>query len=86
MTLVFRNQEGSDVCFKVRPDIQLGTLILAYARKMSPVAGSTPVVTLQDVPQMFRFDGQRVQAHLTPLDYEMEDGDIIDVAQEQLGD
>ena len=34
----------------------------------------------------FLFDGERLSANQTPRELEMEDGDVIDVMVEQMGD
>jgi small ubiquitin-related modifier len=40
---------------------------------------------LQPGSVRFLFDGDRVDAEKTPVDYDMEDGDSIDVVMEQVG-
>ncbi|KAI0978272.1 hypothetical protein GJ496_005546 [Pomphorhynchus laevis] len=69
------NQDGNEVHFKVKATTSMAKLTKSYAERMG--------VQLQSL--RFMFDGNRINEKDTPKELEMEDGDVIEVYQEQVG-
>ena len=69
-------QDGNEIYFKVRRNVRLQTLMHAFCNRQGVTMGSV----------RFLFDGNRINDMQTPSQLEMEDGDIIDVMVEQMGD
>ena len=77
LNLVFRDQSGSEVHFRVWPHTKMHKVLQAYCQKKSLEQGSV----------RFVFDGFRVGQEETPAERRgMEDGDIVEVYSEQAGD
>ena len=70
------DQEGIEIFFTLKRRTRLGKLMSAYCQRQG--------LATQGV--RFLFDGERLNAYHTPVEMDMEDGDIIDVMREQLGD
>jgi small ubiquitin-related modifier len=68
-------QDNSEVHFKVKLTTNLGKLKKSYSDRQG-----VPVSSLR-----FLFDGKRINDDETPKQLEMEDGDAIEVFQEQVG-
>lgn len=75
INLVCKDQTGTEVHFKVKLHTKLEKVFAAYCAKKSIDVNSV----------RFVFDGSRVQKDQTPQDLGMDDGDTIDVFQEQIG-
>lgn len=67
--------DNSEVHFKIKKTTQLKKLKQAYADRQG--------VSLQSL--RFLFDGQRIADEMSPKALEMEEGDVIEVYQEQTG-
>jgi small ubiquitin-related modifier len=67
--------DNSEVHFKIKKTTQLKKLKQAYADRQG--------VSLTSL--RFLFDGQRVSDEMSPKTLEMEEGDVIEVYQEQTG-
>lgn len=68
-------QDNSEVHFKVKLTTNMGKLKKSYSDRQG-----VPVNSLR-----FLFDGRRINDDETPKALEMEDGDCIEVYQEQVG-
>lgn len=68
-------QDNSEVHFKVKLTTNMGKLKKSYSDRQG-----VPVNSLR-----FLFDGKRINDDETPKQLEMEDGDTIEVYQEQVG-
>ncbi|CAF1523618.1 unnamed protein product [Rotaria sordida] len=68
-------QDHSEVYFKAKMTTSMGKLIKSYAKRQGVAVDSL----------RFVFDGKRINDDETPELLEMEDNDIIDVYQEQIG-
>ncbi|XP_026819436.1 small ubiquitin-related modifier 3-like [Rhopalosiphum maidis] len=68
-------QDNSVIQFKIRKNTQLRKLMNAYCEKTGLVYNSV----------RFRFDGQSVNANDTPASLNLEEGDTIEVFQQQTG-
>lgn len=68
-------QDNSEVHFKVKYSTNMGKLKKSYSDRQG-----VPVNSLR-----FLFDGRRINDDETPKQLEMEDGDTIEVYQEQVG-
>ena len=68
--------EDATAPFKMKKTIPMSRLMNAYCQRQG--------VNLNAV--RFIFDGSRINSSQTPEDLEMEDGDVIDVMMEQVGD
>lgn len=68
-------QDNSEVHFKVKLSTNMGKLKKSYSDRQG-----VPVTSLR-----FLFDGRRINDDETPKQLEMEDGDVIEVYQEQVG-
>ena len=69
-------QNGNETFFKMKKKTPIGKLMNAYCQRQG--------VNLNAV--RFLFDGERLRESHTPEYLEMEDGDVIDVMMEQVGD
>ncbi|CAG8495933.1 2313_t:CDS:2 [Paraglomus brasilianum] len=67
--------DHNEVFFKIKRTTQLKKLMEAYCERQGKAMASV----------RFLYDGERIQAHHTPAELDMEDGDAIDVMVEQLG-
>ncbi len=68
-------QDNTEVQFKVKLTTNMGKLKKSYSDRHG-----VPVNSLR-----FLFDGRRINDEETPKQLEMEDGDVIEVYQEQVG-
>ncbi|PNW72397.1 hypothetical protein CHLRE_16g675861v5 [Chlamydomonas reinhardtii] len=75
INLVVKDQEGSEVHFKVKMKTKLEKVIDAYCKKKALDASTI----------RFLYDGNRVNPTNTPAELGMEDGDTIDCLITQLG-
>jgi small ubiquitin-related modifier len=75
INLIVQDQAGAQVHFKVKTHTRLEKVIAAYCQKKAIEPSSV----------RFVFDGTRVNPASTPEDLGMDDGDSIDVFQEQVG-
>jgi hypothetical protein len=66
---------SSEVFFKVKKTMRLEKVMRAFCERQGKVFDST----------RFVFDGTKLAQDQTPADLDMEDGDIIDVFEEQIG-
>ncbi|GFH16884.1 small ubiquitin-related modifier [Haematococcus lacustris] len=72
ISLIVRDQQGSEVMFKVKPHTKL--------QKVSPITH------VRHMPgPLFLFDGARIEDDNTPTSLHMEEGDRIDCVVEQIG-
>ncbi|EGT57878.1 hypothetical protein CAEBREN_08029 [Caenorhabditis brenneri] len=69
------SQDSNEVIFRVKPGTSMAKLKNSYASRTGAAVG-----TLR-----FLFDGTRLKDEDTPKSLEMEDDDVIEVYQEQLG-
>ncbi|PNW72396.1 hypothetical protein CHLRE_16g675749v5 [Chlamydomonas reinhardtii] len=75
INLVVKDQQGTEVHFKVKTKTRLEKVFNAYCNKKGMDTASV----------RFLFDGERVNANSTPEQLEMADGDVIDCVIEQVG-
>jgi len=75
INLKVTGQDGSVVHFKIKKMTPLRKLMSAYCERTDVKMGS----------MRFRFDGQPINETDTPSQLDMEDGDAIDVFQQQTG-
>lgn len=75
INLKVTGQDGSVVHFKIKRNTPLRKLMSAYCDRTGVKVDS----------MRFRFDGQPINETDTPSMLEMEDGDSIDVFQQQTG-
>jgi small ubiquitin-related modifier len=75
INLKVTGQDGSVVHFKIKKMTPLRKLMSAYCERTGVKMGS----------MRFRFDGQPINETDTPSQLDMEDGDAIDVFQQQTG-
>lgn len=75
LQLVVKDQNGTEVHFRVKTKTKFEKIIAAYCQKKGIDASSI----------RFVHEGQRVQRHDTPEDLGMEDNDSIDAITEQTG-
>ncbi|XP_034868145.1 small ubiquitin-related modifier 2-like, partial [Mirounga leonina] len=68
-------QDGSAVQFMIKRHTPLSNLMKAYCERQG--------LSMSQI--RFRFDGQPINETDTPAQLEMEDEDIIDVSQQQIG-
>lgn len=68
-------QDNSEVHFKVKLTTNMGKLKKSYSDRQGVPVGSL----------RFLFDGKRINDEETPKTLEMDDGDVIEVYQEQVG-
>lgn len=75
INLKVTGQDGSVVHFKIKKNTPLRKLMSAYCERTG----------VKMEAMRFRFDGQPISETDTPSQLEMEDGDSIDVFQQQTG-
>ncbi|ELT89488.1 hypothetical protein CAPTEDRAFT_18771 [Capitella teleta] len=75
INLKVTGQDGSVVHFKIKKNTPLRKLMTTYCERTGVKMGS----------MRFRFDGNPINEHDTPSTLDMEDGDAIDVFQQQTG-
>lgn len=75
INLKVTGQDGSVVHFKIKKNTPLRKLMTAYCDRTG----------VKMEAMRFRFDGQPINETDTPAGLEMEDGDSIDVFQQQTG-
>jgi small ubiquitin-related modifier len=75
INLKVKDQDNAEVHFKVRTGTKFKKIFDAFMTRKALQPGSV----------RFLFDGTRIDAEKTPVDYDMEDGDSIDVMMEQVG-
>jgi len=71
-----RSQEGSEIHFKIKTTTTMQNLMDAYCKQRGVNSASV----------LFLLDGDPINVTETPDTLEMEDGDVIDVHQQQTGD
>lgn len=69
------HQNGEAIYFKLQRDTKLGKLMNAYHKRMGTDSTTT----------RFLFDGSRINPEDTPASRKMEDKDVIDAMQLQVG-
>ena len=69
-------QDGDELTFESKRRAPLGKLMRAFSARQG--------ISMNAV--RFLFDGQRLGTQQTPDELEMEEGDVIDVMVEQMGD
>ncbi|KIK36824.1 hypothetical protein CY34DRAFT_16124 [Suillus luteus UH-Slu-Lm8-n1] len=69
------NYEGTQITVKVKHIMPFKKIFDAAEKRFGKEPGTFK----------FTYDGKRLRAENTPMDMEMEDGDIIDAHLEQLG-
>lgn len=69
LQLAFKGEDASELQMRVRNDTPFGTMLSAWCTKK----GFDP-----NTVRML-YDSERLNACQTPLNYDMEDGDIVDV-------
>ena len=70
-----QDQNGNVIQFKIKQSTQLKKLMNSYCSRKG-----IAMDTLR-----FTMDGTRLQGHLTPKDYDMVEGDVLEVFMEQQG-
>jgi len=75
ISIKVKDQQENEVFFKVKRHTKMEKLMGAYAQQQGRDLGSL----------RFTFEGSRIQKTDTPELLEMDDGDMIQVFQEQLG-
>ena len=70
-----KDSSGGEVFFKVKRTTRLEKVMNAFCERQGKVVGTS----------RFVFEGTKLLKDQTPADHDMEDGDIIDVFEEQLG-
>ncbi|KAK9918913.1 hypothetical protein WJX75_008008 [Coccomyxa subellipsoidea] len=75
INLVVKDQNDTEVHFKVKTHTKFQKIMEAYASKRS-----VDVAAIR-----FLYDGQRLDKNSTPGDHSMEDNDVIDCVLEQIG-
>mmetsp|Transcript_57526 Transcript_57526/g.157978 ORF Transcript_57526/g.157978 Transcript_57526/m.157978 type:complete len:365 (+) Transcript_57526:1594-2688(+) len=76
INLTIVTQDGNEIFFRMNTTTPLGQLMNAFSQRTG--------VSVDSV--RFLFDGFRIYDYQTPRELDMEDGDIIDVMVEQMGD
>ncbi|CAK0787614.1 hypothetical protein CVIRNUC_010836 [Coccomyxa viridis] len=76
LTLTVVHQDGSRVPFRVKRTTLFDKLFKAYCQKKS---------LDQNTLVFMGSDGQRLNAHQTPAEFDMEDGDTIEVQTHAIG-
>ncbi|KAG1880900.1 hypothetical protein F4604DRAFT_1748667 [Suillus subluteus] len=89
------NYEGTQITVKVKHNMPFKKIFDAAEKRFGKEAGKWQLFSerrkrfvLTNNPSgtfKFTYDGKRLRAENTPVDMEMEDGDIIDAHLEQLG-
>ena len=69
------NKDGNEVFFKVKRTTAMKKLMDAYCKKSG----------LERNRVRFLYDGKILEDEKTPEDYEMDDDDLIDLVEEQIG-
>lgn len=75
INLKVANASGNEVFFKIKKTTSLRKLMDAYCQRQGLIRGST----------RFTFDGKRIDPESTPIDLQMNQGDVIDAMVEQTG-
>uniref|UniRef100_A0A061SCP4 Small ubiquitin-related modifier n=1 Tax=Tetraselmis sp. GSL018 TaxID=582737 RepID=A0A061SCP4_9CHLO len=75
LNLTVKSQDGDQVQFKVKSTTKFEKIFAAYCNKKSVDRHAI----------RFLFDGARLDSESSPQEIGMEDGDIIDAMQEQVG-
>lgn len=75
INLIVKDQQASEVHFKVKTHTKLEKVMKAYCDKKSIEMGAV----------RFVFDGTRINPNTTPASLGMDDGDVIDCFMEQIG-
>mgnify|MGYP001060727878 FL=1 len=66
---------SSQVHFKVKPQTKMDKVLKAFCEKVDVDVSSVRLT----------FDGRRVEATSTPADLGLENGDVIDIVEQQVG-
>ena len=69
-------QQRDPLVFKIKQSTTFNTLMEAYCQRRGQSMNAV----------RFMFNGDPIQAHQCPLDFQMEDDDVIDVMLEQVGE
>ena len=75
LTLTVSDQHGAKTFFKIRSDTRLGKVFNAYSKRRG----------VEKETLRFTFEGARIEEDDTPAGLDIEEGDMIDVFQEQTG-
>jgi small ubiquitin-related modifier len=75
MSIKIKDQNGTEVFFKVRASTKFMKIFNAYAKRLGG--------PMEDY--RFLFDGQRVNQEQCPFDLQMEDEDVVDCFVQQTG-
>jgi small ubiquitin-related modifier len=75
INLTVKNQDGSEMHFKIKRNTKLDKLMNVYCQRQS----------IARTAIRFLFDGQQIQPDQTPDELHMEDGDAIDAMMHQVG-
>jgi small ubiquitin-related modifier len=70
-----RSQQGEEVFFKIKPTTMMEKVIRAFADKLGVDAGALRLT----------FDGERVQGNKSAQEIGLQDGDVLDVMEFQVG-
>mmetsp|Transcript_17437 Transcript_17437/g.19592 ORF Transcript_17437/g.19592 Transcript_17437/m.19592 type:complete len:90 (-) Transcript_17437:11-280(-) len=68
-------QQGDPLVFKIKQSTTFKKLMEAYCQRRGQSMNAV----------RFMFNGEPIQAHQSPMDFQMEDNDVIDVMLEQVG-
>ncbi|ORZ29593.1 ubiquitin-related domain-containing protein [Catenaria anguillulae PL171] len=77
VTLKLRDQGGSEIEFKVKSTTKFSKVAKAYAEKKG--------LDIKEIRFMFEGQRMRIDGDSTVEEIDLQDGDIIDVEQNQIG-
>mmetsp|Transcript_13915 Transcript_13915/g.30053 ORF Transcript_13915/g.30053 Transcript_13915/m.30053 type:complete len:98 (-) Transcript_13915:352-645(-) len=75
ISIAVRDQAGTEVFFKVKPQTKFQKVFEAYCQKKA--------VDINSI--RFVYDGVRISKDSSPVELGMEDGDVVDAVVEQVG-
>lgn len=75
INIVLKDTQNNEVHFKIKRTTRFEKVFKAFAERQGRQVGTC----------RFRFDGDPIDALSTPGDIDMQDGDLIDVFEEQVG-
>ncbi len=70
------SQNFEDIVFKIKPTTKFDKIIEKYCERFSIKSKETVV---------FLFDGEKIKKDSTPAEINLEEGDVIEAIQEQVG-
>lgn len=76
LSIIIRDHDGQDITFQIKMVTPMSKVITAYYNRMGRTPGSL---------RFYTGDGARIQDNDTPISFDLEDGDIVDVHVEQQG-